>query len=30
MKVRRIISADILDGAEVVNVIEVAENYWIF
>jgi len=30
MKVRRIISADILDRAEVGNVIEVAECYWIF
>jgi hypothetical protein len=30
MKMRRIISADILDGAEVGNVIEVAEYRWIF
>jgi hypothetical protein len=30
MKMRRIISADILDGAEVGNVIEVAECHWIF
>ena len=30
MKMRRIISADILDGAEVGNVIEVVEGYWIF
>jgi len=30
MKMRRITLADILDGAEVGNVIEVAECYWIF
>ena|SRR5262245_25932535 len=30
MKMRRIISADFLDGAEVGNVIKVAERYWIF
>jgi len=30
MKMRRIISADILDRAEVGNVIEVVECYWIF
>ena len=30
MKMRRIISADILDEAEVGNVIEVVKRYWIF
>jgi hypothetical protein len=30
MKMRRIISADILDVMEVGNIIEVAEYYWIF
>ena len=30
MKMRRIISAEIVDVAEVGNVIEVAECYWIF
>ena len=30
MKMRRIILAYILDGAEVGNVIEVAECHWIF
>jgi lambda repressor-like predicted transcriptional regulator len=30
MKMRRIISADIFDRAEVGNVIEVVERYWIF
>jgi hypothetical protein len=30
VQMRRIISADILDRAEVGNVIEVAECYWIF
>jgi len=30
MKMRRITLADILDGAEVGNVVEVAKCYWIF